>query len=61
LSIEKAALELQWHPVLDSTSSIDWTVDWYKFWHEHNRNLQKLSARQIRDFHKRALKNGQAS
>lgn len=61
LSIEKAALKLQWHPVLDSTSSIDWTVDWYKFWHEHNRNLQKLSVRQIRDFHKRVLKNGQAS
>ncbi len=61
LSIDKAAFELKWHPVLDSTSSIDWTVDWYKFWHEHNRNLQKLSVRQIRDFHKRVLKNGQAS
>jgi CDP-glucose 4,6-dehydratase len=60
LSIEKAAFELKWKPILDSTSSIDWTVDWYKFWHEHNRNLQKLSVRQIRDFQKRVLKNGQA-
>ncbi len=61
LSIEKAACKLKWQPVLDSTSSIDWTVRWYKFWHEHNRNLRKFSVRQIRDFHKRVLKNGRAS
>jgi CDP-glucose 4,6-dehydratase len=61
LSIDKAAFELKWKPRLDSTSSIDWTVHWYKFWHEHKRNVQKLSVQQIRDFQKRVVKNGQAS
>jgi CDP-glucose 4,6-dehydratase len=61
LSIDKAAFELKWKPVLDSTSSIDWTVHWYKFWHERNRNIQGLSVRQIREFHKRVLKNGHSS
>jgi CDP-glucose 4,6-dehydratase len=61
LSIEKAARKLKWQPALDSTSSINWTARWYKYWHEHNRNLRKFSVRQIRDFHKRVLKNGRAS
>jgi CDP-glucose 4,6-dehydratase len=61
LNIDKAAFELKWQPVLDSSYSIDWTAHWYKSWHEHNSNLQRLSIRQIREFQKMALKKSQGS
>jgi CDP-glucose 4,6-dehydratase len=50
LNIDKAAFELKWRPVLDSPSAIDWTVNWYRFWHQTNESWQNLSIRQIKDF-----------
>ena len=50
LSIDKAAFELKWQPVLDSSSSIDWTVEWYKSWHQTKDKHQDLSIQQIRKF-----------
>ena len=50
LNTDKAACELKWHPVLDSSSAIDWTAHWYKSWHKTNENGQDLSIRQIKDF-----------
>lgn len=55
LSIGKAASELKWQPVLDGNASVDWTVHWYKSWHEHNGDLQALSLDQIREFRRQAL------
>jgi CDP-glucose 4,6-dehydratase len=50
LNIDKAAFELKWQPVLDSSSAIDWTAHWYKSWHEHIGNMQRLSVHQIQQF-----------
>jgi CDP-glucose 4,6-dehydratase len=50
LNIDKAAFELKWQPVLDSSSAIDWTANWYKYCHETNDKSQSLSVRQIKDF-----------
>ena len=50
LNVDKAAFTLKWKPVLDSSSAIDWTAHWYKFWHEHIDNIVDLSVRQIREF-----------
>ncbi len=36
LCIDKAMHELHWKPTLDSESAIDWTVEWYKAWHNKN-------------------------
>jgi len=52
LNTDKAAFALNWHPVLDSSSAIDWTVAWYKSWHERTDDLRDLSVRQIREFQK---------
>lgn len=50
LNIDKAVNELQWRPVLDSSSAIAMTVDWYKKWHENGRNVYDISASQIKEF-----------
>lgn len=51
LCIEKAFQELEWKPTLNSESAINWTVDWYKMWHEKEEDLRKKSAYQINKFH----------
>jgi len=53
LNIDKAAHELKWQPVLDSSSAIDWTVHWYKKLNGGKKNMQGLSIRQVREFNKR--------
>jgi CDP-glucose 4,6-dehydratase len=50
LNVDKSSFKLKWHPVLDSSSAIDWTVNWYKSWHQTNKNWQNLSVCQIKDF-----------
>jgi CDP-glucose 4,6-dehydratase len=47
LNIDKAVFDLDWSPVLDSATAIDWTVQWYKSWHDGNMDLRKLSLKQI--------------
>ncbi|HLZ19325.1 MAG TPA: CDP-glucose 4,6-dehydratase [Smithellaceae bacterium] len=61
LNTDKAAFELQWAPVLDSSAAIDWTVQWYKAWYENQDILQNVSIRQIRNFQKLASNGGRAS
>ena len=56
LNIDKAAFELKWQPVLDSSSAIDWTARWYKSWHEHKDNLQSLSVHQLHTYQKLLIK-----
>ncbi len=50
LNIDKAVFELKWQPVLDSSAAIAWTVNWYKSWHENDKNCIDLSVRQIHEF-----------
>jgi CDP-glucose 4,6-dehydratase len=53
LCIDKAIHELRWKPSLDSESAIDWTVDWYKVWHEKKSDLRVISIDQINKFEKK--------
>jgi CDP-glucose 4,6-dehydratase len=50
LCIDKAVRELQWRPVLNSKYAIDWTVDWYKAWHERKADMRGFSIKQITEF-----------
>lgn len=52
LNIDKAIFELKWQPVLDSSSAIDWTVNWYKSWYQANDDWQNISTAQIKEFGK---------
>jgi len=58
LNVEKAVFELKWKPVLDSSSAIEWTADWYKSWHRSKDNRRSLSVRQIREFGDLAASKG---
>jgi len=55
LNVDKASFILEWTPVLNSSTAIDWTAHWYKSWHEHNSSLQQLSFRQIQEFQDRLI------
>lgn len=59
LSIDKAVSILKWKPVLDSSSAINWTVDWYKSWYQSKENMRDLTTRQINEFSKLVLKQRQ--
>ena len=52
LCIDKAMNELHWKPTLDSESAIDWTVEWYKAWHNKKPHLKAISINQIHEFEK---------
>jgi CDP-glucose 4,6-dehydratase len=52
LCIDKAAQVLQWTPTLHSESAVEWTVEWYKAWHEKKSDLRGISLRQINEFEK---------
>lgn len=56
LNTDKATFDLDWKPVLGSSEAIDWTVRWYKSWHEGRVILQNLSLSQIANFSKQVLK-----
>jgi CDP-glucose 4,6-dehydratase len=58
LSIDKAVFELKWQPILDSSTSIDWTVDWYKSWHNGQKTSEPLSLKQIREYSRMVMKKG---
>lgn len=50
LSIDKAAYELGWFPVLNGSTAIDWTVNWYKDWRRAGNNMRKSSLNQIHEY-----------
>jgi len=56
LNIDKAVSALQWQPVLEGATAIDWTAAWYKFWHLQKENLRELSVSQIHQFVKTVQK-----
>jgi len=55
LSIDKAAFELGWFPVLSSSKAMDWTIDWYKIWRQGKKNLRDASLKQIHAYAETAL------
>ena len=55
LSIEKAVSNLNWFPVLNNSTAIDWTVRWYEEWHRGNTDLKTFSLNQIEDYKAVAL------
>ncbi len=61
LNIDKAVCELKWQPVLDGSTAIDWTVNWYKSWHQTGRNCINSSVCQINEFMGAAAIKGQFS
>ena len=61
LNIDKAVFELKWQPILDGSTAIDWTVNWYKSCRQFNNTFFELSVRQIREFIKLAAVKGQFS
>jgi CDP-glucose 4,6-dehydratase len=50
LCIDKAVHILKWRPMIDSKTAVDWTVEWYKAWHENKASMQDISLEQIRKF-----------
>ena len=50
LCIDKAINDLHWKPTLDSKTSIDWTAEWYKAWHEKKLDSRVISINQIKEF-----------
>jgi len=58
LSIDKAVCELGWHPALDSSTAIDWTVKWYKEWCDRQASILSLSLGQIKEFNQKANRKG---
>ena len=58
LCIDKAVTGLKWQPMLDSFSSIDWTVNWYEKMHVGKKAPNSLSLEQIRKYSKIVLKKG---
>lgn len=50
LSIDKAAYELGWSPILSGSTAIDWTVNWYKRWDMDEKDMRGFSLEQIREY-----------
>lgn len=50
LSIDKAILELNWSPIVDSSAAINWTIDWYKAWAQGESELRQISVEQIQAY-----------
>ena len=55
LSIDKVAYELGWFPVLNGSTAIDWTVNWYKEWQEDDKKLREISLDQVHKYTNIAL------
>lgn len=58
LCIDQAVNRLNWHPVLDSSSAVDWTVEWYKSMYGGQQTSAVLSLKQIKTFSRIAMKKG---
>jgi len=56
LCIDKAVHLLSWKPMLDGTTAIDWTAEWYKGWFSEPASCLEISIDQIMAFEKRIEK-----
>lgn len=57
LDASKARLELGWEPRLNTAAALEWTIDWYRAWHQ-GENMAEFTAKQIVEYEK--LCNGQS-
>jgi CDP-glucose 4,6-dehydratase len=55
LTIDKAAFEMHWMPVLTGSVAIDWTASWYNAWYSGGLDLRELSLSQIQTYQKLGL------
>jgi len=51
LDASKARSELGWEPRLKIETALEWTIDWYRAWHE-GKNMADLTATQIGEYEK---------
>ena len=49
LDASKACSELGWKPRLKIEMALQWTIDWYRAWHE-GKNMAEFTAKQISDY-----------
>jgi CDP-glucose 4,6-dehydratase len=52
LDSSKARWELGWEPRLKIESALEWTMDWYRAWHE-GKSMAEFTAKQIADYETR--------
>lgn len=50
LDISKALSSLNWSPLLDINSTIDWTVEWYKTFSNSPSALSEVTSKQLEEF-----------
>lgn len=50
LSCDKALHHLKWHAALQFNETVDFTVDWYKAWHDGEADMYAKSIQQIADY-----------
>lgn len=49
LDASKARVELGWEPRLNTATALEWTIDWYRAWHQA-QNMAEFTAQQIIDY-----------
>lgn len=54
LSCDKALFHLQWSAVLDFSRTVEFTVDWYRSWHEGGSDMAAFTDAQITQYCKQA-------
>lgn len=50
LSYDKALFSLNWKAVLEFNETVDFTIDWYKTYHEKSETLFEFSIKQIKEY-----------
>jgi len=58
LSYDKAQFFLGWRAVLEFSETVDFTINWYKEYHENNESLYDFSINQIEKYCELAHKKG---
>ena len=58
LSYDKALFLLDWKAVLEFPETVDYTVSWYKTFHDMSENLNTFSLNQIKEYSELAKKRG---
>ena len=57
LNCDKAALKLNWKPVLNFKNTIDYTMSWYlEFYKGKSHSMYDYTCKQIKNYHKQAQK-----
>lgn len=60
LDSSKAHAQLGWRPHLDTETSLDWTMAWYRHWNEKN-DMSDFTYNQIENYQKLLERNATVS